>query len=115
MWTVLYVIAGDKKEFNDFVLRNVETNRYRETNFVMVGSAEAFIGVQNPDGICIGTWKERPDMNEILSRLLIACKDPSKFQRVRELELSLQAYQHQNLTRIQALQKTVIFGSPNGA
>ena len=115
MWTLLYVIAGNKKEFNDFVLKSVETDRHRYTNFVWVGSAEAFIGVQNPNGICIGTWKDRRDMNEILNRLLIACKDPSKFQRVRELELSLQAYQHQNLTRIQALQKTVIFGSPNGA
>ena len=100
MASILYVIAGDKKEFNDFLLRNDKTNQYPNTIFVYVRSAEAFRGVQNPNGICIGTWKDRPDINEILNNLLIVCRDPSKFERIVELGQLYRAYLSQKTMRI---------------
>ena len=92
MWNVLFVIAGDKTEFNDFVLKNVDSDRYRRTNFIWVGGPEAFRGQQNPNGICIGTWKDRLDIDVILNRLLVTCKDQSKFDRVLELGMTLAEY-----------------------
>ena len=85
MWTVLYVIAGTKKEFNDFVLKNVESDRYRDTNFCWVGHPDIFRGLINPNGICIGTWKDRPDILDVLQSLLATCRDQSKFDRALEL------------------------------
>ena len=109
-WTVLYVIAGTKKEFNDFVLKNVGSDRYRDTNFCWVGHCDVFKGQVNPNGICIGTWKDRPDILDILQSLLVTCRDQPKFDRALELGIMVTKYKQSKTA-----DSSVMFGSPNGA
>lgn len=113
MWTVLYVIAGTKKEFNDFVLKNVGSDRYRDTNFCWVGHCDVFKGQVNPNGICIGTWKDRPDIADILFQLQVTCKDRAKFQRVVDLGIMVAKHGQNETTKPSVL--SMMFGSPNGA
>ena len=117
MWTILYVIAGTKKEFNDFVLRSVESDRYRDTNFCWVGHSDVFKGQVNPNGICIGTWKDRPDITDILFQLQVACKDKTKFCRAMDLGQLVADYRKNNTPKPYDHTQWSIdnFGSSNGA
>lgn len=84
----IYVIAGEfdvayrrwwiheetKRRFH-----NGDHNASR-SDYVIVRDRDAFRGTRNPTGVFIGEWKERKDLYELLSILLV-CMDfsnPSK-------------------------------------
>ena len=100
----LYVIAGTKFEYDQFCRKSIAENRFSDTHFVYVSGYESFKGQINPNGICIGTWKDRPDITDILFQLQVACKDKAKF--CRAMDLGQLVAKHKN---------AVQFGSPNGA
>ena len=100
----LYIIAGTKYEYDQFCRKSIAENRFPDTDFVYVSGFESFKGQINPNGICIGTWKDRLDITDILFQLQVACKDKDKF--CRAVGLAYLVSKHKN---------AVQFGSPNGA
>ena len=76
-----YVIAGDHYEFLEYrekwrARRITETERTGETfsmaDCVDVHSPSVLIGVKDPHGVFIGTWRSLPNIKEIVQHLLIA-------------------------------------------
>lgn len=73
----IYVIAGNKFQFDEYRRRKLEemTARqiidFRYADIVYVSSRNVLRGVADPHGVFIGTWKERKDMEEIFQELLV--------------------------------------------
>ena len=68
----LFIICGNHQEYQEFVNKKISslTESFRITDFVYVSSPKAFVGHSNPHGWFIGTWRELPDIREILQTLL---------------------------------------------
>ena len=66
-----FIICGNHNEFKEFVNKKLSslTESFRFTDFVYVTGPEIFRGYSNPHGWLIGTWRERPDIREILDVL----------------------------------------------
>jgi len=62
----LYVISGTVQEFDHFALSKFNTN----TIYRYVRDVNSLQGIQNPDGIFIGSWKQRSDIFQLLQVLL---------------------------------------------
>jgi len=64
----LFIICGNHQEYQEFVNKKISslTESFRITDFVYVSSPKAFVGHSNPHGWFIGTWRELPDIREIL-------------------------------------------------
>jgi len=80
MLRTLYIVAGTRKEFDNWVLHSVE--RYPQTNFVFVDFPDILRGLSNPEGLCIGTWRDRTDIYDILHFLFVAAKDFKKAKAI---------------------------------
>lgn len=70
-----YIIAGNHQEFNNWKKRPGIQAQYHELDnhqFVYVSGVDSIRGISKPHGKLIGTWYNRPDLNDILHQLLIA-------------------------------------------
>lgn len=106
----LFVIAGNMKEYQEFVASCAESGRYNGYMPMYVSSANILRGTIDPEGTCIGTWKERLDIVDILETLIICCKNINKQRRAVDL---LHMIQKQYKGSMQWSIDN--FGSPNGA
>ena len=88
----LYIIAGTKHQFDLWCLDCARDRRYPETNFIYVSGADMLRGISDPDGLCIGTWKDRPDILDIVDRLWICTRTADKSKKVDVLRKL--AYDH---------------------
>lgn len=91
----LYIIAGTKKEFDDWVLNSLE--RYPQTNFIFVAFPDMLRGLSNPEGLCIGTWRDRKDIYDILQFLHIAARDIKKQKGISILSSEVDAYRKKRM------------------
>lgn len=96
MRTVLFVVAGNVNEFNDWCSKCRKEDRYTESNFIYVVSSDTLRGQQNPDGICIGTWKDRKDIYDIIHFLFISARDIKKQQSIHYIMEALRDYRKPN-------------------
>ena len=69
-----YVIAGTHNEFKEFCHRKLtelikDGKTVSLSNFVCVTGPSQLIGVFSPHGWCIGTWKDRDNIKEIVTML----------------------------------------------
>ena len=86
-----YVIAGTYDEYTEFAKR--KTKEYYETgftsaslsNFIYVDIFEKLLGVRNPSGFFIGTWKNNPNIEKIMIQLAGAITDSKRQQVIRDL------------------------------
>ena len=73
---MIYVIAGNQQQFVDYVQRNIEWRHHcgefsaSTTDYVYVADTRSLMGIKEPHGVFIGTFKEREDISEILTQLL---------------------------------------------
>lgn len=58
----LFVIAGNRAQYDDWCRRAVAACRYPDTYYVYVSGVDTLRGYSDPDGICVGTWQQRPDI-----------------------------------------------------
>ena len=78
----IYVIAGNTQEF--LFYRAEKFNSLKDTvegininDFVNVSSCNVLRGVTNPHGVFIGTWRNRLDINDILSTISVCSRTPN--------------------------------------
>ena len=70
-----YVVCGNHNEFNDFIRRKAfELFGHGDTSislsdFVYVDSKEKIIGIHEPTGWFYGTWKNNPNIEDIMIAL----------------------------------------------
>jgi hypothetical protein len=71
-----YIIAGNHHEFINWKKKpEIQAIAFLEDTvhqFVYVSSVDSLRGIHEPHGKLIGTWYNRPDLNDILHQLLIA-------------------------------------------
>mgnify|MGYP003344408089 CR=1 FL=1 len=93
-----YVIAGNYREYIEFAKR--KTKEYYETgftgaslsNFIFVDSKERLLGVQNPSGFFIGTWKDHPEIEAIMIALAGAVtNDIGKLTLIKKLWVEMRS------------------------
>jgi hypothetical protein len=66
-----YIISGNHNEFNAWKKKPEILENYFH-QFVYVSGVDSLRGIREPHGKLIGTWYNRPDLNDILHQLLVA-------------------------------------------
>jgi len=70
-----YIVSGTYEEYNEFVYkRRNEVN----TSYVYVQHATQLTGLSNIEGIYIGTYFKRPDIEEIKERIALSKRSTDK-------------------------------------
>jgi len=89
------VIAGTTHQARDWIIQDLERReRAGETTlslseYTIVHRADQLRGLRNPDGVFIGTWRERRDLVEIVDGLAIIMTEPTKYDIIRQLQRNL--------------------------
>lgn len=72
-----YVIAGTFMEANDFIKQKCDTlwhaghKSISLSNFIIVASVDSLLGVKDPAGWLVGTWRERADIKDIIAHIVL--------------------------------------------
>lgn len=71
----IFVIAGTSSQALDWI-RNNQKKRYANGDtdigmgdYVIVSGVNKLLGVRDPHGVFVGTWKQRVDLVQILNQL----------------------------------------------
>jgi len=85
------VIAGSYEQAqlwikNDLAKRSAagETT-LSQSEYTIVHNQDQLRGMRDPNGIFVGTWRERKDIFEILNMLLVQMTDPVKHKIIQDL------------------------------
>jgi len=72
-----FIVAGTHAEYQRWVMTNV----FRfppSTDFMWVQGSDVFRGYTNPHGFFVGTFRDRSDLYEIVSTIIICSPDMAK-------------------------------------
>jgi len=78
---MIYVIAGNSNEYHSYIRtknNSIESYRY-------VRDEDSIRGIENPDGVLIGSWRKRKDIKVLMVALLVSMKDPKKREALKQL------------------------------
>jgi hypothetical protein len=75
------VIAGNYDQANIWM----HARQKRTVTHTVVHNADQLRGMRNPNGIFIGTWRNRKDIFEILNMLLVNMTIPTKHKIIQDL------------------------------
>jgi hypothetical protein len=84
------VIAGNAIEAKYWIIQDLGKKYPSNTSlsmsdYIIVSSPDHLRGMKDPTGIFVGTWKQRPDIFEILNMLLVNMTDPIKYKIIQNL------------------------------
>ncbi len=102
----VYVVAGNHNEAYEYINRKIEERISNgETvnkigDYVYLDNVIRLRGVSNPHGVFVGSWKQRPDILEIVFELIMHSTDPT---RLREIHDEL----YKNLTEEQKRKESI--------
>ena len=80
-----YVIAGNYNEYLEYAKKNALDYPEDKRRILFVVDRETFRGVENPQGVFIGTWRKRLDIEHVLHAVYVATKDKEKSRKIRDL------------------------------
>ena len=93
-----YVIAGNIVQFKAFAKKKVQDfwnlgiSHITLSHFIYVDSRERLMGVRNPSGFFIGTWKDHPNIESIMVTLAGAVSnDIGKSKLIKELWVEMRS------------------------
>lgn len=72
-----YVIAGTTAQARDFIMQKCEAiwqaghKSISLSNFIIVASVDNLLGVKDPKGWLVGTWRERADIKDIIAHIVL--------------------------------------------
>ena len=98
----LFIISGNKQEYNDFCRVAIEKKIYEGYHFVWVSGPDSLRGYSNPSGICTGSWRTRPDIKDILYQLQVSSYEPDKIRQVNNLLSLVKEYKSLGLRPLTA-------------
>jgi hypothetical protein len=84
------VIAGNANEakywvINDLGKKYPSNTSLSMSDYIIVTNPDQLRGMRDPAGIFVGTWKQRPDIFELLNMLLVNMIEPSKHKIIQDL------------------------------
>jgi len=72
----IFIVAGNYQQYKDWVKRNIDriyqadpSRSISMSNFVYVSAPDTFRGHRNVHGYFVGTFRDRPDIKEIVWRI----------------------------------------------
>ena len=80
-----YVIAGNYNEYLEYAKNHAVKYPDEKRRILFVQDQETFRGTENPEGIFIGTWRNRLDIEHILHVLYVAMRDKERSRKIRHL------------------------------
>jgi len=80
-----YVVAGNYNEYLEYAKNHAVKYPNENRRLLFVQDRETFCGVENPEGILIGTWRKRLDIEHVLYALYLAKKDKEESKKIRDL------------------------------
>ena len=87
------IIAGSYEQAqlwikNDLAKRNAAgepISTIPKSDYMVVHNEDQLRGMRDPNGIFVGSWRERKDIFEILNMLLVNMTEPSKHKIIQDL------------------------------
>ena len=70
----LFVISRTWEEYEKFKINCLNNGKYSDHKMVYVSSVNILRGYNNPDGVFIGEWWERSDIDDIMLVLLASIR-----------------------------------------
>jgi hypothetical protein len=84
----LFVIAGNRQQYDNWCSMVIRAKRYGpETFFIYVSGVDTLRGTSDPDGICVGSWQNRSDIQDILQQLFVSCRSREKLVKLQSLRM----------------------------
>jgi len=80
-----YVVAGNYNEYLEYAKNHAVKYPDEKRRILFVQDQETFRGVENPEGILIGTWRNRLDIKSVLHTLYVCTKDIQRATKIRIL------------------------------
>jgi hypothetical protein len=84
------VIAGNANEAKYWIMQDLGKKYPSNTSlsmsdYIIVANPDQLRGMKDPTGTFVGTWKQRPDIFELLNMLLVNMIDPIKHKIIQDL------------------------------
>ena len=84
------MIAGTVNEAQYWIMQDLGKRYPNNTSlsmsdYIIVHNVDQLRGRRDPTGIFVGTWRERKDIFELLSQLLVNMTDPTKHKIIQDL------------------------------
>lgn len=82
----VFVIAGNQEQFRVYKEKLIREridagiSDFRYSDIIYVHGTNTFRGIRNPQGVFIGTWRDRSDIIEIFDQLMV-CMEPNTIGR----------------------------------
>ena len=87
----IFVIAGTREQANQWIKSNLEkraksgVTTLSWSDYVVVNDPVKVRGYSDPHGVFIGTWRDRPDIEEIVEHLFLSCNHINRdLERIRQ-------------------------------
>ncbi len=86
----VYVVAGNHNEAYEYINRKIaERISNGETvskigDYVYLDKVNRLRGVSNPHGVFIGTWRDRPDILDIVFELIMHSTDSTRLREIHD-------------------------------
>lgn len=74
-----YVVAGNFEQFRKYQLLNKVIDGIDTSSYVYVSGPDMLRGLRDPKGVFIGTWMDRPDIEDIVLNLRLATSTSTTF------------------------------------
>lgn len=91
---MIFVIAGTEPQAYEYINRKLE-ERIRNgelpnqiDDYKYVHNANVIRGIEDPHGVFIGTWKDRKDIKDIVSILMVSSRAQNKVLNEIWMELN---------------------------
>jgi len=80
-----YIVCGNYSEYISHVNAK-HTFKPLTKRLLFVPDSTIFYGTENPEGIFIGTWRDRLDIKHLLDVMYTCMSDPIKKEKIRQLK-----------------------------
>jgi hypothetical protein len=80
-----YIVCGNYSEYIKHVNAK-HTFKPLDKRLLFVADSTIFRGTVNPEGIFIGTWRDRLDIKHLLDVMYTCMSDPIKKDKIRQLK-----------------------------
>lgn len=86
----VYVVAGNHNEAYEYINRKIaERISNGETvskigDYVYLDKVNRLRGVSNPHGVFVGTWRDRPDILDIVFELIMHSTDSTRLREIHD-------------------------------
>lgn len=80
----IYVVAGTRAEYDEYYHRTFDWNLHGRTTFYWVRDANGIRGIRDPHGVFIGSWRNLPEIKDIVYYMYTQSSGNANLRKVLE-------------------------------